>query len=145
MAVKEEYFDVVVVGAGLAGLSCAAELRRSTTWKVALLEARQRIGGRVHTIDQSGATPAWPCPIEMGGQWAHSFKPHHPLARLAKEAGVALKMHSWDDATYLSAGMGHKGARVIPEAEVDQAWVATEKVFRKAMRKRGQKSGTPGG
>ncbi len=40
---------VVVVGAGLAGLTAALALR-STGWTVVVLEARDRVGGRVHTL-----------------------------------------------------------------------------------------------
>ena len=42
-------FDVVVVGAGIAGLSAARELQNSGA-SVAVLEARDRIGGRAHTV-----------------------------------------------------------------------------------------------
>jgi Flavin containing amine oxidoreductase len=40
---------VVVVGAGLAGLTAALDLTESG-WDVVVLEARDRVGGRVHTI-----------------------------------------------------------------------------------------------
>ncbi len=58
--------DVIVVGAGVAGLSVAAELsRRGLT--VILLEARERLGGRVHTERPRG----WREPVELGAQFVH--------------------------------------------------------------------------
>src|SRR6187549_1362394 len=41
---------VVVIGAGFAGLACAHELRARGA-DVVVLEARKRVGGRVHTLD----------------------------------------------------------------------------------------------
>ncbi|HWI31876.1 MAG TPA: NAD(P)/FAD-dependent oxidoreductase [Microbacterium sp.] len=54
--------DVVIVGAGAAGLTAANELRRAGL-SVAVLEARDRVGGRLWTDDIDGAT------LEIGGQW----------------------------------------------------------------------------
>src|SRR3984893_2579755 len=44
---------VVVVGAGLAGLTAALDLR-AAGWDVVVVEARQRVGGRVHTLYGGG-------------------------------------------------------------------------------------------
>ena len=54
--------DVVVVGAGLAGLSAARTLT-SAGLDVVVLEARDRVGGRVHSVIEDGRL------IEYGGQW----------------------------------------------------------------------------
>ncbi|HEV7183295.1 MAG TPA: NAD(P)/FAD-dependent oxidoreductase [Leifsonia sp.] len=54
--------DVVIVGAGASGLTAATELRKAGL-SVAVLEARDRVGGRLWTNDIDGAT------LEIGGQW----------------------------------------------------------------------------
>ncbi|MGV9711901.1 flavin monoamine oxidase family protein [Gordonia sp. NPDC003424] len=57
------HVDVVIVGAGLSGLSAARRLTQAGK-TVAVLEARDRVAGRNH-----GATFSNGVPIEMGGQW----------------------------------------------------------------------------
>lgn len=57
-----ERVDVVVVGAGLAGLVCARRLLQAGL-RVALLEADGRIGGRAHGTEAGGAC------FDLGGQW----------------------------------------------------------------------------
>ena len=54
--------DIVIIGAGASGLTAATELRKAGL-TVAVLEARDRVGGRLHTDDIDGAM------LEIGGQW----------------------------------------------------------------------------
>lgn len=60
-----EHADVIVVGAGVSGLT-AARLLRDAGRQVIVLEARDRVGGRVHT-DRSGA------PTDLGASWIHGI------------------------------------------------------------------------
>jgi len=54
--------DAIIVGAGMAGLAAARTLRRSGK-KVVVLEARDRVGGRVKAGKLAGHT------IDLGGMW----------------------------------------------------------------------------
>ena len=58
--------DVVVIGAGVAGLAAARELRAAHL-NVTVLEARGRVGGRIFTYRD----PAVAAPIELGAEFLH--------------------------------------------------------------------------
>ncbi len=77
--------DVVVIGAGVAGLSAATALRRAGLSPI-VIEAAGRIGGRAHTT-----TPALlgGAPFDHGASWLHAAE-RNPLADLARRAGERL-------------------------------------------------------
>ena len=75
-------YDVIIVGAGASGLMAAWELVQ-TGKKVAVLEARDRIGGRIHTITDKNFS----LPIELGAEFVHGNLKHTQL--LLKKAGAA--------------------------------------------------------
>jgi monoamine oxidase len=74
-------YDVAVVGAGYAGLSAAWALERAGL-KTVVLEARNRVGGRIW----SDTTPSGAL-IERGGQWVGPTQDH--ILALAREFGCA--------------------------------------------------------
>jgi monoamine oxidase len=69
---------VIIIGAGVSGLAAAGELARAGV-SVCILEARDRIGGRVFTIED----PAAETPIELGAEFIHGLPPEiwNPLKK----------------------------------------------------------------
>lgn len=75
--------DALVIGAGLAGLACAQRLRAAGR-RVLVLEARQRLGGRVWTAQTQG------CAIELGASWLHGVDNNPLHALVTQELGLPL-------------------------------------------------------
>lgn len=95
LAVADDGERVVVVGAGIAGLSAARALRDAGV-DVVVLEARDRIGGRLHTVRPDG----WPVPVELGASWVHDLDAGD-LVDLLAEAGIVGEPFDYDDAVVL--------------------------------------------
>src|SRR5690606_27164015 len=72
--------DVIVVGAGAAGLAAVRTCRERGVSAIAL-EARSRPGGRAHTVTADG----WP--LDLGCGWLHSAD-RNPLVGIAREFGL---------------------------------------------------------
>jgi monoamine oxidase len=68
--------QILVLGAGIAGLAAAKTLKEQG-FSVTVLEARERIGGRIHT------SHLWEgLPMDLGASWIHG-QDHNPITRLA--------------------------------------------------------------
>ncbi len=80
---------VIVIGAGIAGLTAAKYLQERGC-DVEVLEARSRIGGRIWTDESMGD------PIDFGASWIHGFR-HNPITKIAKEAKISLKHSEYDN------------------------------------------------
>jgi phytoene dehydrogenase-like protein len=74
--------EVLVIGAGIAGLTAARDLAIDG-YDVAILEARERIGGRIWTSHELGL------PADLGASWIHGFE-DNPIARLARRHAIAI-------------------------------------------------------
>jgi monoamine oxidase len=112
---------VVVVGAGMAGITAADRLGRAG-YDVRVLEARHRVGGRIHTWR------GWPgSPIDLGASWIHGYAAGNPITPIARRAGARLVPSSYSsyqlriDPELRAAGVTrpHSGrwARMVAEAE----------------------------
>jgi monoamine oxidase len=81
-----EFHDVVVIGAGIAGLRCASELVHTKGVKdVLVVEASDRVGGRV--INNTSFVPG--LSIEVGAEFMHGA--NTTLTRLAEEKNIGLR------------------------------------------------------
>jgi monoamine oxidase len=76
--------DLVVVGAGAAGLA-AARTALACGLTVAVLEAKDRIGGRAHTD-----TDTFGVPWDRGAHWLHHAR-HNPFTAFADQEGFAYQ------------------------------------------------------
>lgn len=80
---------VIVIGAGIAGLAAARRLQ-AAGFSVIVLEARDRIGGRIFTDRSLGL------PMDMGASWIHGPSNSNPITSLAKEAKAKIFMTNDD-------------------------------------------------
>jgi monoamine oxidase len=106
--------DVIIIGAGAAGLA-AADLLIAAGASVRVLEARERIGGRMLTLHTTGVT----APIELGAEFLHGDA--REVRTIAHAAGLADV--SITDKRYISSN-----GRLQP---MDDYWSHLDNVMRR--------------
>lgn len=81
----------VIVGSGLAGLAAGFRLKNAG-WDVTILEARNRVGGRVfsHTMPDSGGLIC-----ELGAEWVGES--HERVRSLCRDFNLPLQKHQFND------------------------------------------------
>jgi monoamine oxidase len=88
---SDDSWDVVIIGAGVAGLTAARELAAAGR-SVLVLEARDRIGGRVWTHQE----PDTSAPIELGAEFIHGQAPQTlGLLHEVGKAAIATSGAHW--------------------------------------------------
>ncbi len=93
---KTREVDVLIVGAGISGLAAAYTLRKKNKQlRIALLEARERIGGRVWSASLGEGLIG-----EYGAEWIGVTHKH--MRKLAKELNIPLEVHRYVDTGYMT-------------------------------------------
>ncbi|MBL3700965.1 flavin monoamine oxidase family protein [Leucobacter luti] len=110
-APSPETADTIVVGAGVAGLT-AARLLALAGQRVIVLEARDRIGGRLHTERLDGRT------TDLGASWIHGIteSPVHEVTRALGMRDVEFTMGSFQAGGRPVAYYGPAGERLSQAA-----------------------------
>ncbi|MGH7068591.1 MAG: flavin monoamine oxidase family protein [Acetobacteraceae bacterium] len=108
-------YDVVVVGAGVAGLGAARTLMAAGQ-RTIVLEASGRIGGRAWTAYPAALGGEW---FDMGAQWLHAAETN-PLTAIAQAGGE--KLLRADAVRTRRTFVGTRPANAAELADYDAAW-----------------------
>jgi monoamine oxidase len=115
---------VLVLGAGMAGLSAARRLVDEYGYRapgqVIVLEARRRIGGRIFTDRSLGA------PVDLGATWIHGVQ-GNPISALADRYKAARLATDYE-----SFRLHDTDGRLIPDADVERVDALYESILEKA-------------
>ncbi len=111
--------DVVVIGAGIAGVAAARAIS-DAGYRVHIIEARDRVGGRIWSWSD------WGAPIELGANWIHTAD-GNPIAKLAKKAGVATQSDPEEGEEVMIDLVA--GGRRLSEAEVESWYDRIEQIL----------------
>jgi monoamine oxidase len=108
--------DVVIIGAGAAGIAAARELKRLGK-RYILIEARDRAGGRLYTDTTLGQ------PFDAGGAYIH-FAERNPWSVIASELGVDAQggYRLW------AGSVAYRNGVAMPPEEQSMRWEAMRKV-----------------
>jgi len=109
--------DFAVIGAGAAGIGASRRLREAGTVSTVVLEARDRVGGRVHTIAPAGF------PLDRGAEWLHSAD-RNPLSPIAQRLGFSVHRRPPEWTTRL-----RRSGETI---EAEEEWIALREAQRLA-------------
>jgi monoamine oxidase len=109
--------DVAIVGAGAAGLAAAQRLTHAGR-SVVVIDARDRVGGRIHTIRDE----TFPLPVELGAEFIHG-----------------RNVETWDilgamNASAYFADGHHRHFRGGRLRKIDDFWEQVDKVFARLKR-----------
>ncbi len=122
---QETRGKVIIVGAGMSGVAAARYLQ-NRNWEVTVLEARNRIGGRVWTDHSLGK------PVDMGASWIQESN-GNPLTKLAKKYLINTVETNWESVALYDYKGKYYSKNEVSKILDEGDWV-TKKAYRIAGR-----------
>lgn len=122
-------FDVVIVGAGMAGLAAANELIRRGIHDFVILESADRIGGRIHAFRWDDGLK-----LNAGAHWIAGFSEQHPLKPMFDFK--KCKMTDFQGNVSVYAEDGSPVDAVDFFATIDETRIAVESVSKDTVKQR---------
>ena len=101
----EQHLPIFVIGAGIAGISAAKKLHDSGK-QVIVFEAKERIGGRIHSINHQQDV------FDLGASWIHGIQ-NNPIYDFSQKLKIQTKVLNYDTAQYF-----HSNGEAFNEAQV---------------------------
>ena len=80
--------DVIIIGAGISGLAAAEKLHQKN-YNILILEARDRIGGRIWSVKPWGSN------LDLGASWIHGID-NNPLSKLIEQGTIKTLATSYN-------------------------------------------------
>lgn len=111
--------NILVIGAGIAGLAAARELQNNG-FKVTIIEGRDRIGGRIYTDRSLGYA------IDLGAAWIHGIQ-NNPIGKLAKDSNIKILRTDYDNTELYGIN-----GRPVNENQLSQAESLSEEIIEQA-------------
>lgn len=112
--------DVMIIGAGIAGLS-AAKILKNKGLSVLVLEARERIGGRIWTDTSLGF------PVDLGASWIHGIN-KNPIKQLADQFHIKTV-----PTNYNASHVYHSNGKLLSDSEERQLYKRYDEIYRLLM------------
>lgn len=124
MASTSSKKKIIVIGAGLSGLAAAKKLKEAGH-DVTVLEARQRIGGRIWT-----STHWKEAPLDLGATWIHGIQ-GNPISEIARTIGAKTLVTSYSRSLIFD-GQGEPVSDAV-EAKIEQLETQIEEILQAAQ------------
>ncbi|XP_020572295.1 probable polyamine oxidase 4 [Phalaenopsis equestris] len=124
--------SVIVIGGGISGIAAARALTNAS-FKVTLLESRDRIGGRAYTDYSFG------CPVDMGASWLHGVCNENSLAPFIRLLGLKLYRTSGENSILYdhdleSYALFGKDGHQVPQELVIKVGEVFERILKETVK-----------